>query len=160
MLALRLSATWRQSNLLYAIFGYKEKKEMKECIRIMHKFTNEIIAKRRKYLLNQMKPNERIQGNEKDGGDNDVGMTKKMVFLDIFLQSTIDGRPLTNDEILEETETILLAVTNSIPDHQTPHKCITFCFCVPTGPRFDNDSNVIGFVFPFASQTHPRQIGQ
>lgn len=117
MLALRISATWRQSNLLYAIFGYKEKQEMKECIQLMHKFTNEIIAKRRKYLLNR-KPNEHIQETEKDD-DNDVGMTKKRVFLDIFLQSTIDGRPLTNDEILEETGTILLAVTNSIPGHQT-----------------------------------------
>lgn len=72
----------------------------------MHKFSNEIIAKRHKYLLNK-RSNE---NKEIVAKDDDIGTSKKEVFLDILLQSTVDGRPLSNEEILEETDTFLFAV--------------------------------------------------
>lgn len=72
----------------------------------MHKFSNEIIAKRREYLLEK----QSNESNESVAKDDDIGTNKKEVFLDILLQSTIDGRPLSNAEILEETDTFLFAV--------------------------------------------------
>lgn len=76
----------------------------------MHEFTNEIIEKRRQYLINKQKTEDnKSHGNVFE--DDVIGRSKKMVFLDILLQSTIDGKPLTNEEILEETDTFLFAVS-------------------------------------------------
>lgn len=98
---------WRRFDFLYATLGYKEKQQRDECIRIMHDFSNEIIAKRREYLLNQSTE----KGDKTENDDSAIGGSKKMVFLDVLLQSTIDGKPLGNEEILEETDTFLFAVS-------------------------------------------------
>lgn len=76
----------------------------------MHEFTNEIIEKRRQYLVSKQKTEDN-KSNENVSEDDVIGRSKKMVFLDILLQSTIDGKPLTNEEILEETDTFLFAVS-------------------------------------------------
>lgn len=72
----------------------------------MHKFSNEIITKRREYLLKKQ-PND---NHDIVAEADDIGSSKKQVFLDILLQSTINGQPLSNEEILEETDTFLFAV--------------------------------------------------
>lgn len=98
---------WRRIDWLYATLGYKEKQERDKCIRIINDFSNEIIAKRRDYLLSQ-----NLEKCDKTCVD-DNGENKKKVFLDVLLQSTIQGKPLSNKEILEETDTFLFAETIS-----------------------------------------------
>lgn len=116
----RFTSLWRRFDIFYATFGYKEKREQQRYIRIMHDFADEIIEKRRAYLINQQqKSTNGINGNgisahadDKNVDDNsDLNGSKKMVFLDVLLQATVDGRPLSNEEIIEEANTFMFAVS-------------------------------------------------
>lgn len=88
-------------------------------LKVMHKFTDEVIQKRRAELL-------------ADGGDNndviddtmasdDVGIRKKRALLDILLQSNIDDKPLSNLDIREEVDNFMFA------GHDTTTSATTFC---------------------------------
>ncbi|TMW39738.1 hypothetical protein DOY81_015181, partial [Sarcophaga bullata] len=68
----------------------------------MHDFTDEIINDRRAkmYASNNAKPEEKQN-------DSDVGQKKRMAFLDVLLQATIDGKPLSHNDIREEVDTFM-----------------------------------------------------
>lgn len=118
LLTKRFTSIWRRSDVLYAIFGYKEKRDQKKHIRVMHEFASQIIEKRRDYLIQQQNSAATIDDNgptsNNAGNDDDAKPSKKMVFLDVLLQATIDGKPLSNDEIIEETNTFMFAVRDSL----------------------------------------------
>lgn len=107
----RFTSIWRRFDILYAIFGYKEKRAQQRYIRIMHDFADDIVAKRRDYLIQQQKTKTGNVPTRADD-DDDIKRSKKMVFLDILLQATIDGKPLSNEEIIEETNTFMFAVSS------------------------------------------------
>ncbi|KAG5884546.1 hypothetical protein JTB14_023784 [Gonioctena quinquepunctata] len=71
----------------------------KKAIKVLHKRTNEIIDRRRKEAVLDID-----QYND--------GSTKCMAFLDLLLGSTVDGRPLTRDELRDEIETFIFAVSS------------------------------------------------
>lgn len=107
---MRMFSVWRHIDFLYATIGYKEKCEQEKHIRVMHEFTNQIIVKRREYLINKQKL-EKSSVNQP--ADDEIVQNKKNVFLDVLLQSTNDGKPLTNEEILEETDTFMFTVSSN-----------------------------------------------
>lgn len=72
-------------------------------MKVIHDFTNSVIVSRREELESLMKKGQ----SDVDNGENDVGIRKKTVFLDLLLQSTIDGQPLSNDDIREEVDTFM-----------------------------------------------------
>lgn len=114
LLTKRFTSIWRRFDILYAIFGYKEKREQQKCIRIIHEFAYQIIEKRRDYLIQQQNLTATVNENgltsNNADNDDDAQRSKKMVFLDVLLQAKIDGKPLNNDEIIEETNTFMFAV--------------------------------------------------
>ncbi|KAI2474305.1 hypothetical protein C4B38_000372 [Diabrotica virgifera virgifera] len=75
------------------------KKEMEQ-VKILHSHTMEVITSRKEEL--KKKPKEKQEGKI-----DDVGIKKRKVFLDLVLEETIDGRPLTDTEIQEEVNTFL-----------------------------------------------------
>lgn len=81
-------------------------KKEKQSLAILHAFTDKVIVARRKELLEKMENNSGIEDND------DIGMKKKMALLDVLLQSTIDGKPLTNDDIREEVDTFMFEGTH------------------------------------------------
>lgn len=59
-----------------------------------------------------------------------MGMKKKMVLLDVLLQSTIDGKPLTNEDIREEVDTFMFE------GHDTTTSSVTFgLYCLAKHPE-------------------------
>jgi cytochrome P450 family 4 len=79
------------------------RKKVIRLAKIMHDFTTKIIHQRR--ALVQREKAE----NLKNLDDDDVGLKKKMCLLDVLLQSTVDGQPLTDADIQEEVDTFTFA---------------------------------------------------
>ncbi|XP_075156364.1 putative cytochrome P450 4d14 [Haematobia irritans] len=94
--------------------------KLRKCIRIMHDFTNKVICDRKRALESELlKKDEMSTGKEND--PDDIGQKKRMTFLDVLLQSTIDGKSLTNEEIREEVDTFMFE------GHDTTTSGISFC---------------------------------
>lgn len=75
---------------------------------MIHNFIDNIIVTRRQELVDQMTHD----GSTKEH-DNEIEMTKDRKsrgLLDILLQTKIDGKPLTDMDIREETSSFMLAV--------------------------------------------------
>jgi cytochrome P450 family 4 len=93
---------------------YTQKKSLK----ILHKQTNEVIYARMKELENQKQ--SIINGQESK---------KKKPFLDLLLQTKIDGKPLTHEEIREEVDTFMFE------GHDTTASAIRFTlYCSANHP--------------------------
>ncbi|XP_055923350.1 cytochrome P450 4d1-like isoform X2 [Eupeodes corollae] len=90
-------------------------RDEKKALQILHGFTEKIIIQRREEILR-----EKERASQKD--TNDVGGKRKMAFLDILLQSEIDGKPLSNLDIREEVDTFMFE------GHDTTSSAITFLF--------------------------------
>ena len=73
----------------------------RQLLKILHSFTDRVIVGRRELLTEFNK-----DAIEKPL-EEDIGIKKKMAFLDLLLQSTINGKPLTNLEIREEVDTFM-----------------------------------------------------
>lgn len=78
---------------------------MNRALKILHNFTDSVILERREQLLRN--PAAAVEPNH---NDIDVGEKKKMAFLDILLQSEVDGQPLSNLDIREEVDTFMFEV--------------------------------------------------
>ncbi|XP_055711743.1 cytochrome P450 4d1-like isoform X1 [Phlebotomus papatasi] len=76
----------------------------KKAIKVLHDFTDRVIVARRNELLHNGKSDENRNGHT---GDDSLGIRKKMALLDVLLQSTVDGKPLTNMDIREEVDTFM-----------------------------------------------------
>ncbi|XP_049536656.1 cytochrome P450 4d1-like [Anopheles darlingi] len=86
---------------------------------ILHGYTDSVISARRKELT---KKSLNGAGDAVQAIDDDVGSKKRMAFLDLLLQSTIDGRPLTDLELREEVDTFMFE------GHDTTTSAISFLF--------------------------------
>lgn len=103
LLSIRFSNLWKRFDFLYSTFGYKEKQQHDKNIEIMHEFSRRVIVQRRELLTN--KENLKLKDEE-----DTIGLKRKMAFLDVLLQSKINDKPLSDDEILEEVTTFMFAV--------------------------------------------------
>lgn len=96
----RFFDVFKRNNFFFWLSGGTKRE--KEVLKILHDFTDNVIATRREELV-------KIAGN---GGksieeEDEVGSKRKLALLDILLQSTIDGKPLTNMDIREEVDTFI-----------------------------------------------------
>lgn len=100
----RLLKAWYRLDVPFKLLEPNLYKRQIETIRKMHDFTENVIQKRRDALEKEI-----AEGNSfaKEKNDEDIGITKKMALLDVLLQSTIDGKPLSNEDIREEVDTFM-----------------------------------------------------
>lgn len=75
-----------------------------QMVKKVHGITKNIIQKKKAELTI-----ESSNSNMNDSIENDIGTKKKLTLLELLLQSTIDGQPLTEEDIREEVETFMFA---------------------------------------------------
>lgn len=95
----RLMTPWKRFKLLFTIFGWSDKKRQDKLLKILHGFTDQVIRNRREFLI----ANKDADINEID----EFGLKRRKALLDILLSATIDGKPLTDNDIREEVDTFM-----------------------------------------------------
>lgn len=110
---------WRQHHFLARDNWYwnitANKKRHDELVKSIHEHTENIILSRRKEKSLNMN-----QSTERKNSVEEIGIRKRRALLDLLLESTIDGKPLTNTDIQEESDNFMFA------GHDTTTSAITF----------------------------------
>lgn len=83
----------------YTFLFSKASRIEEKALKVLHEFTDKVIVQRRDELIS----NSKDLNVDVDG----IGIKRKMAFLDVLLQSNIDGKPLTNMDIREEVDTFM-----------------------------------------------------
>lgn len=115
MMSWRFMSVYLQSEILFTLTHPHLKWRQMQLIRTMHDFTIKVIEQRRQALEEQQKRSNLTETS------NDVGSKQRMALLDVLLMATVDGKPLTNDEIREEVDTFMFE------GHDTTTSALSFC---------------------------------
>uniref|UniRef100_W8BYC8 Cytochrome P450 4d2 n=3 Tax=Ceratitis capitata TaxID=7213 RepID=W8BYC8_CERCA len=115
ILAKRFINIWQRIDIIFRLVARKDAQEFYSSIKLMHEFTERIIIDRRSAL------EETLANNSTASVDADVGAKPRMALLDVLLQSTIDGQPLSNEDIREEVDTFMFE------GHDTTTSALSFC---------------------------------
>nr|CAI5824036.1 unnamed protein product [Callosobruchus analis] len=75
-----------------------------QAVRHLHSVTYSVIDSRREKLEKELAMSE--EERQKMQESESTGIRKKMAFLDILLRSTLDGQPLSREDIREEVDTL------------------------------------------------------
>lgn len=109
-----------QPNFIFKLT--KMSTEFNECLKIIEDFNNEIITQRRLELASRQAEDQAVDDDEEEENIYLGTKKRKMVLMDILLQSQIDGKPLTDEEVREEANTFLFA------GHDTVSSALMFLF--------------------------------
>lgn len=94
----KVTSYWKRFDILYSIFGFAEKQQLMQSIAESKRQAAQVIENRRTFLI--------ANGTR----NSDAGKC----FVDILLESTINGQTMNNQEILDEIQTVLIAVSIQI----------------------------------------------
>ncbi|KAH8355317.1 hypothetical protein KR093_010765 [Drosophila rubida] len=101
MMAERFMHPLQRFDFTMRLFFPLQYRKLMQNIKLMHDFTDKVIEERR-HTLQQTLPNTPAAEEE-----DDVGSKRRMALLDVLLQATVDGRPLSNGDIREEVDTFM-----------------------------------------------------
>lgn len=80
-----------------------------KALRVINDFVDDVIRKRRQELIENVNNNE---SGVTDTVSDEIGIRKKRTLLDILLQSTIDGKLMSDEDIHEEVNVFMFGVSN------------------------------------------------
>lgn len=137
ILSSRFFDAFKRSNFLFQFTEMARRQKI--VMKILHDFTDKVIVERRQELENKAR-----EGTKDEADEDEVGVKRKLALLDVLLQSTIDGKPLSNMDIREEVDTFMFE------GHDTTTSGIAFCmYNLAKYPQvqqkaFEEIRNVIG----------------
>ncbi|XP_043065323.1 LOW QUALITY PROTEIN: probable cytochrome P450 4d21 [Drosophila ficusphila] len=106
----RMASFLQRFDWLFPLATPRVYRRLKNDIRTMQEFTDQVIRERRSVL----------ERSKADGtyqplflGDEDTGHKSKISLIDILLQATIDDKPLSDVDIREEVDTFVFAGTDT-----------------------------------------------
>lgn len=114
IISIRLFNIFLRNNFIYKLSKYGRRQT--ELLKILHGFADSVIVARREELSTKSKTD--VNKNEIE---NDIGMKRKLALLDVLLQSSVEGKPLTNLDIREEVDTFIFG------GHDTTTNAVSFC---------------------------------
>ncbi|XP_075168008.1 putative cytochrome P450 4d14 [Haematobia irritans] len=104
IMAMRLMKPFDRFEWYFRTVSNKSYRHLKRCLKVMHDFTDNVIEERRNALQKSIDNGTYQQGTNTA---NEFGIKKRFAFLDVLLQSTVDGQPLSNEDIREEVDTFM-----------------------------------------------------
>ncbi|KAH8418307.1 hypothetical protein KR222_009568 [Zaprionus bogoriensis] len=102
MSAERFMRPLQRFDLTMKIFYPFAYRKLMKNIKLMHDFTDKVISQRREALQKSLS-----ESQSEVPAEDDVGSKRRMALLDVLLQSTVDGQPLSNEDIREEVDTFM-----------------------------------------------------
>lgn len=94
------SAIKSQDFLYYLSLDYQREKK---ALKILHNYTNSVIALRKRDLENDTK-------DKSEEDVDDCGIKKRKTFLDLLLQYRMDGQTMSDEDIRQEVDTFMFEV--------------------------------------------------
>lgn len=130
------------------VWNISQQSRMQQAIlKVLHQFTDNVIRERR-LKLNGMMNNNSIESI------NDIGIKQRRAFIDILLNSTIDGEPLSDKDIREEVDTFMFEV--NLPDSNV----IMHLTYVRIGARYDNKLHTVCIIQSSQKSSRADQVFQ
>lgn len=90
-----------QQELFYR-FSSQYRKE-KKALRVLHEYSKSVISNRKAEFL---------RSKDNRGESEDIGIKKKLAFLDLMLEHDENGSLMSDEDIREEVDTFMFAVRN------------------------------------------------
>lgn len=128
VLGSRFSSFWTKNDFLFNFLPWPAKEKYNKTLEAIHKFSNKVVLKRRAHL---MKKKTEDNNSEDESAD-------KIVFVDLLLQGSVDGRSLGDDAILDQVNTLTFNVCKLFLHFRsrkihvyliTGSKFISSCYC-------------------------------
>uniref|UniRef100_A0A1I8NTI0 Cytochrome P450 n=1 Tax=Stomoxys calcitrans TaxID=35570 RepID=A0A1I8NTI0_STOCA len=127
LLAMRFVRLHLNNELVFTILHPFKKLRQTQLIQIMHNFTKSVIEERRILLQQNQHKSLHAEANE------DMGCKKRSAFLDVLLQATVNGQPLSDEDIREEVDTFMFE------GHDTTASALSFTLhLLARHPRVQN----------------------
>lgn len=128
-----------RNDFLFKFSKYSD--QYRNAVDTLHRFTDQVIQDRRKELLIKA-------AHEDEAIENGRSKKRKLAFLDILLQSTTEGKPLSDLDIREEVDTFMFEVY-TVHFHITNDLWFStkkFFYPKHKGPRYHDHSHTFLFV--------------
>lgn len=108
LLMWRIFNSFAASDFIFKYFFWNKYRQQTLLIEKVHKFTNDIIEKKRKEIKAPV------------ASEDNVGIKKRMALIDVLMQATIDGELLSNEAIRQELDSFAFA------GHDTSSTALSF----------------------------------